>query len=410
MIIVSRIRRIQVWVVAGLMALVLSIIGFKMYDKGLARWLPDYVRWARSADAARAAAGSGPIHVMFLTVDHFEPGTDTPRLREWARGYARMAARHHDSEGLPPRHTWFYPAEKFRGGQMAILSDMCRAGYGEIELHLHHGYDTSESLRDKLRQAKRDFGTAGALVTGHPARTAFAFVHGNMSLDNSRGDYFCGVNNEISLLQAEGCFADFMFPSLERRSQPRMVNRLYYAVDDPRRPGSYLAGGPEMEVGRKHSGLLIFQGPLVVDFSNWRHVFYPAIDIANFDYGNVPDNHRVDTWVAAGVHVRGRPEWIFIKAYVHGAKRPMWSSVIGADADGMFSYLESRYNDGHKYVLHYVTAREAYNIAKAAEAGKSGNPARYRDYAVRPYRNSRQRPRTAAAASKPGAEHNVAGR
>jgi len=88
----------------------------------------------------------------------------------------------------------------------------------------------------------------------------------------------------------------------------------------------------------------------------------------------------------------------------------MWSSVIGADADGMFSYLESRYHDGQRYVLHYVTAREAYNIAKAAEAGKSGNPARYRDYAVRPYRNSRRRPQTAAAASKPGAEHNVAGR
>lgn len=410
MIIPSRVRRILVWVVAVLAALGLSVIGSKMYDKGMDHWLPGYVHWARSVDAARAAAGGGPIHVMFITVDHFEPGSDTPRLREWARGYARLAARHHDSEGLPPRHTWFYPAEQFRGDQMAILSDMCRAGYGEVELHLHHGYDTSESLRAKLRRAERDFGTAGALVTGRPARTAFAFVHGNMSLDNSRGDYFCGVNNEISLLQAEGCFADFMFPSLERRSQPRMVNRLYYAVDDPRRPGSYLAGGPEMEVGRKHSGLLIFQGPLVIDFSNWSHVLYPAIDIASLDPGQPPTPHRVDTWIGARVHVLGRPQWLFVKTFAHGAKRAAWSNVLGEDADSMFSYLESRYNDGHNYVLHYVTAREAYNIAKAAEAGKSGNPARYRDYAVRPYPNSRRRPQTAAAASKPGAEHNVAER
>ena len=403
-------RRIFIWVVVAVVAFALYVIGFKMYDKGMDHWLPDYVHWARSADAARAAAGSGPIHVMFLTVDHYEPHADTALVRRWAQAYTLLAAGHHDSEGLPPRHTWFYPAEQFRGDQMAILSDMCRAGCGEVELHLHHGYDTSESLRAKLRRAERDFGTAGALVTGRPASTAFAFVHGNMSLDNSRGDYFCGVNNEISLLQAEGCFADFTFPSLERRSQPYTVNRLYYAVDDPRRPGSYLAGGPEMEVGRKHSGLLIFQGPVVVDFSNWRHILYPAIDVANFDYGNVPSAHRVDTWITAGVHVRGRPEWIFIKTFVHGAKRPMWSSVIGADADRMFSYLESRYNDGHNYVLHYVTAREAYNIAKAAEAGKSGNPARYRDYAVKPYRNSGRRPQTAAAASKPGAEHNVAER
>jgi len=32
------------------------------------------------------------------------------------------------------------------------------------------------------------------------------------------------------------------------------------------------------------------------------------------------------------------------------------------------------------YVLHYVTAREMYNIAKAAEAGLAGDPGRYRDF------------------------------
>ena len=34
----------------------------------------------------------------------------------------------------------------------------------------------------------------------------------------------------------------------------------------------------------------------------------------------------------------------------------------------------ARYNDGTNYVLHYVSAREVYNIVKAAEAGKSGDP------------------------------------
>jgi hypothetical protein len=46
----------------------------------------------------------------------------------------------------------------------------------------------------------------------------------------------------------------------------------------------------------------------------------------------------------------------------------------------MHDYLESAYNDGRDYVLHYVSAREMYNIAKAAEAGKTGDPGRYRDY------------------------------
>ena len=59
-------------------------------------------------------------------------------------------------------------------------------------------------------------------------------------------------------------------------------------------------------------------------------------------------------------------------------------SSLGAEADAMHSYLETAYNDGRDYVLHYVTAREMYNIVKAAEAGKSGNPAAYRDYELAP--------------------------
>ena len=43
---------------------------------------------------------------------------------------------------------------------------------------------------------------------------------------------------------------------------------------------------------------------------------------------------------------------------------------------------ESKYNYGVNYKLHYVTAREAYNIVKAAEAGKAGNPGEYRDFVI----------------------------
>ena len=50
----------------------------------------------------------------------------------------------------------------------------------------------------------------------------------------------------------------------------------------------------------------------------------------------------------------------------------------------MHAHLESRYNDGKQYVLHYVTAREVYNIIKAAEAGSAGDPNNYRDYLLPP--------------------------
>ena len=50
--------------------------------------------------------------------------------------------------------------------------------------------------------------------------------------------------------------------------------------------------------------------------------------------------------------------------------------------DRAFSYLESKYNDGVSWKLHYVSAREMYNIIKAAERGLSGDPGVYRDLVV----------------------------
>jgi hypothetical protein len=46
--------------------------------------------------------------------------------------------------------------------------------------------------------------------------------------------------------------------------------------------------------------------------------------------------------------------------------------------------LTSRYNDGDRYALHYVTAREMYNIAIACMEGQQGNPFEYRDYRLEP--------------------------
>jgi hypothetical protein len=50
--------------------------------------------------------------------------------------------------------------------------------------------------------------------------------------------------------------------------------------------------------------------------------------------------------------------------------------------DRAFSYLEQRYNDGADWKLHYVSAREMYNIVKAAEAGRDGDPGAYRDFEI----------------------------
>ena len=74
--------------------------------------------------------------------------------------------------------------------------------------------------------------------------------------------------------------------------------------------------------------------------------------------------------VKSGVHVEGRPEWIFIKVHTHGTQERDMDTLLGAEMEAMHAHLECAYNDGTDFVLHYVTAREAYNIVKAAEVAR----------------------------------------
>jgi hypothetical protein len=61
------------------------------------------------------------------------------------------------------------------------------------------------------------------------------------------------------------------------------------------------------------------------------------------------------------------------------------NAASGKEMREIFSYLEEKYNDGNNYVLHYVTARELYNIIKSAEAGEpADNPEQFRNYKVQP--------------------------
>jgi hypothetical protein len=367
-----------------LVAMWAGMVIYKAADKGMQVWLPGYIAWAQ-----HHRDGAGRVtDVMFIFVDHFEPAGSRRVMDAWCREYPALAARHLDSDGRHPQHTWFYPAEQFRLGEARVLAQMAHDGYGEVEIHLHHHDDTAATLRAKLRAAKRDFARIGALgmMNGKPA---FAFVHGNWALDNSRPSshgrrYYCGVSTELRALAQEGCYADFTFPCLNV-CQPRMVNRIYYAHDDDH-PKSYDTGTP-VTVGRQVSGdLMLVQGPLLIDLGKWHYGLYPVIDHGDIQGNNPPTPRRVANWLRAGISVEGRPEWVFIKVYAHGALADARRVIFGGAADRMFTDLERKLKDGNRRRLHYVTAREAYNIIRAAEDGRAGNPTRYRDYQVKPPR------------------------
>lgn len=346
-------------------------------------WLPSY----RSQQRRLRQQGwppAGPVDVMVLVTDHYEPSRregerGVERVREWCERYAEIARRHRDSDGRPPQHSWFYRYDYPNFDCIRILSEYCYHGYGEVEFHLHHHNDTPDNFRRTLNEGVDWFSQAGAMISAEPRpRSYFAYIAGNWALDNGRhDDRFSGVNNELEILRASGCYADFTFPAFGCDAQPRMANRIYYAKDTPA-PKSY-DRGVEVRVGGSPSGdLMLIQGPLYVDWAGG------YTEYASFEAFTPYFPQRLEYWWRAGVHVQGRPEWLFIKLHTHAMQSR--ETFLSDQLDQLCADLEDRFG-GDGYRLHYVTAREAYNIVKAAEAGERGDAGCYRDYLLPPPAN-----------------------
>jgi hypothetical protein len=375
-------------VVVGLGALgAAALLFWSLKQRRVLDWLPAYIRGRRN----RPPRVSGPTHVMFCFVDHYEPqwgkadyATECARVQRWCEEYPRRFARFKDADGQPPRHTFFYPEEEYRPEHMRKLVDLCAKGYGEIEIHLHHDNDTDAGLREKLRRFTgilvNEYGALPVLPDGN---AAWAFVHGNWALDNSRPDgRWCGVDNELTVLAEEGCYADFTLPSAPDATQTSTINSIYYATDDPCAPKSHDHGEP-VKVGGKASGhLMIIQGPLGLNW-RWRKFgIVPRIENSDVRRSSPPRPDRTDLWIDTAIHVQGKPDWLFVKVHTHGTQENDVDVLLGPPTEALFADLDARYNDGKRYCLHYVTAREMYNIVKAAEAGHTGNPGQYRDYSI----------------------------
>jgi hypothetical protein len=355
--------------------------GYRIYLRKYYFWMPAYLMWTFTPSEAAA----GPTHLFFLCTDHYEPGPRYDHVERWVKEYPALASRHRDADGRPVQHTWFYPAEQPIDRNLDALRSLVQAGYGEVELHLHHGPDTMDSLRRRFQDALSWFQKRGFLK-GTDGATHFAFVHGVWALDNGNADNkLCGVNRELQLLREMGCFADFTFPALMNASQPAMVNSIYMATDDDR-PKSYNHGVP-LSLGLKPVGdLMIFEGPLVMVPARDASHLFAVVEDSNIHPAIPVGSERVDNWVRSRIHVKGRADWQFIKIHGHGAQGDEnVSEWLGPHFDAALSHLEHAYNDGAKYVLHYINAREAYNLARAAADGKTGDPRQYYNYVIPAY-------------------------
>ena len=365
----------------------ISAFLFILKKKNMLNWMPQYLK----QHSQRNKKLKQPIHLLFSIVDHYEPQWGKPndieveraRVDRWLSDYPKMARKHKDADGFYPQHTFFYPEEEYRYEHLNKIADLCKQGFGEIEVHLHHHNDNEENLRNLLHRFCNTLHNDPGALSKDPetGELTYAFIHGNWALDNCdpSGDN-CGINNELIILKETGCYADFTFPSAPHPTQPATINSIYYAKDDPDAPNSHNKGVSAKVKQKPWGDLLLINGPLMLNWKKLKKGIFPQIENSDLRRGMEPTNDRVDLWVNANIHVEGRPEWRFIKLHTHGTQEKDMDVLLGKPIDDMFTYLENTYNDGENYVLHYVNSREMFNIVKAAEEGKTGDPNQYRDY------------------------------
>jgi hypothetical protein len=119
---------------------------------------------------------------------------------------------------------------------------------------------------------------------------------------------------------------------------------------------------------------MIFEGPSAITWTG-------ALEYGAVESYALPTQERINGWIRANIHVLDRPEWVFIKVYSHGIQSE--KDILDKHLTSMLSDIENICKK-RKISLHYVTAREAYNIVMAAEDGMKGNPELYRNYKIPP--------------------------
>ena len=341
--------------------------------RGLDQWLPTYL----TERERRQRPVDGELHLLLCIADHFEPGNGgvpepvaRGRVAAWEREYPRALGGFTDSDGRPPRHTFFYPMEQYVEADLDSLARLCRAGFGEVEIHLHHDRDTSANLRTRLVESKRVLsGRHGLLARDRTSGAVkYGFVHGDWALGNSLpGGSCCGVDDELAVLAETGCYADFTLPAAPSAAQTRKINSIYRAGHASRRGHDH---GVDLGSGAG-TGLLLIQGPLVLSGRRKKWGVLPRVENGCVQANQRLDVERIDDWLRARVQVASRPDWFFVKLHTHGAPEANAATLVGETGVRFHRELAERAAD-RCFHYHYVTAREMYNLARAAEAGWGG--------------------------------------
>lgn len=403
------------WIIAGvtvaLLVLETALVAYIVRKKHLDRWLPSYLFGmnscprlnrpdVRTETLESTSPGDGlvtrvsghqtpwerylndePLDVFIAVCDHYEPHNANPpshvadeRNARWCREYPELFAQFTDSSGRHPQHSFFYPQDEyFEPKYLDDLKELSEAGFGDVEIHLHHDGDTEDQLREKLVSFRDTLFNRHGLLRRHDitGEITYGFIHGNWALCNSRPDgRWCGVNDELTILRETGCYADFTMPSAPEFTQTRIVNSIYYSASDAHRPKSHDRGtAATLGALAPSRHLLMVQGPLTLDWQNRTRGIMPRIENGDLLHRRPPTWSRFEQWLKCGVHVSGRPDWCFIKLHTHGCKDGNIDTLLGEQTQQFHQTLAAQSAHRTNFRYHYVTAFEMAQLVHQAEQG-----------------------------------------
>ncbi|MGE5487639.1 MAG: hypothetical protein ACM3ZB_07465 [bacterium] len=340
-------------------------------------WFPGYAR-----TSLRAFRAPLPERIWVAIADHFEPlwngadeRTGAERVRAWTRAWPGIASGFLDSSGRRPRYTFFYAQEQYRPALVEPLAAMAESGIADVEVHLHHDGEGEQDFVDRISSFTETLHSRHGLLRREGGRLAFAFIHGDWALDNSgRDGRHCGLNNEIDLLVRLGCYADFTMPSAPDVSQARLVNTIYWAVDDPLQPKSHDTGVPVTPGSVKPPGaLLMIPGPLGIRWRGWLDGdhWHPRLETGELASYDLPAPGRVRVWRDTAPRIGGD---MFLKLFTHGAPERNANALLSGGLARAFELLLNAASAAGQRI-YFVSAWEMKNAVENARAHQTSRPA-----------------------------------
>ena len=359
-----------------LIVLVSAIIVVLIRSRNMQYWIMSYLKNIPDFKNKKL-----PKHVYFCFVDHYEPyygdaSQEQARqmVDEWVEQYPILANKHQDSDGNPPKHSYFYPIEEYDEYILDKLSDITNKGLGDVEVHLHHDDDTAENLTKELNDFKELlFSRHNLLRKNDLGEIVYGFIHGNWALDNSRPDgRWCGIDNELDILIETGCVYDMTMPSAPSDTQTKTINSIYYAKEDGKAKSHDTGRELIANITKQNENeLLMIQGPLTLNWKNRKLGLIPKIESGELSGDCPPSMTRTKLWQHCCVSLKGKEEHVFIKVHTHGLQKENMDMLFDKNGfDNMWDSLESLYRDSDNCQLHYVSAWEMYTKIKSLENSK----------------------------------------